>query len=279
MTPGTTLGLIVPLGSGPDLAPVTRLAGSGLVDSLWVRDLPILDSLDPDRGQESDPWWCLGRLCVEAPDVKEYGTASVILGVRHHWVVARAAMGAQRDSGGRFVLGVGSGGKPAMNAALGIAGRPLAQFADEWRRLRDALQAGGNDDVTLHVPPGLQPPPMHLATSDLRRWEAIEGDADGWQTFLTDDIDRFRRDLARVQAISGRPIEVTLRADVDVVAPDQAAESPDFTAPHRGRVRCTARQLPTLVKPWTGDPVRRVLLRLHGHEPEAAVYELRSALN
>jgi alkanesulfonate monooxygenase SsuD/methylene tetrahydromethanopterin reductase-like flavin-dependent oxidoreductase (luciferase family) len=279
MTPPTTLGLIVPLGSDPDLGRAARLAGSGVIDSLWVRDLPVLGSLDPDHGQGSDPWWCLGRLFAEAPNVKEYGTASIILGVRHPWVVARAAMGTQRDTGGRFVLGIGSGGKPAMNAALGIAGRPLPRFADEWRRLREALRTGGGDGVTLHPPSGLRPPPMHLATSDLRRWEAIEGDADGWQTFLTGDIDRFRRDHARVQAISGRPIEVTLRADVEVVAPTHAGNSPYFTAPHRGRIRCTARQLPALVRPWTGDPVRRVLLRLHGHEPESAAHELRSALN
>lgn len=243
-----------------------------------MRDLPVVDVGDPDAGQGTDPWWYLGRLCGGGRPPGPVGTASVILGVRHPLVVARAAAGAQVETGGRFVLGVGTGGKPAMNRALGGAGRSYADFAAQWAELRAALRGQvPGEAVSMSVPPGYRPPPVLLATSDLRRWRAIEGDADGWQTFLTDDRSRFDADHTEVCAIRGAATVVDLRLDVELVPPDQAGLEPVFTEPRRGRVRCAADQLPKLVRPWLGKPVRRILLRAHGHEPEAAVRHLSAS--
>ena len=279
MTPPTTLGLIVPLGTAAETAPVTRLLEERVVESVWVRDLPAVDVGDDDTGQGADPWWYLGRLRGAGPPPGPVGsavlgTASVILGVRHPRVLARAAAGAQIDTGGRFVLGVGTGGKPAMNGALGVAGRSYADFAAQWADLRAALRGLTEGAVSLRLPPDFAPPPVLLATSDLQRWRAIEGDADGWQTFLTDDRAGFDRAYADVAAIRGAETPVDLRLDAELVPTDRAGRTPGFTAPERGRVRCSADQLPGLVRPWLGEPVRRILLRAHGHEPERAVRRL-----
>lgn len=273
----TALGLIVPLGAAGDLGAVTRLLEQQVVDSLWVRDLPAVDAGDDDAGQGADPWWYLGRLCGAGRPPGLVGTASIILGVRHPRVVARAAAGAQLDTGGRFVLGVGTGGKPAMNRALGVAGRSYAEFGVQWAELRAALRGIGDDAVSLRLPPAFRPPPVLLATSDLNRWRAIEGDADGWQTFLTDDRAGFDADHAQVCAIRGSSTAVDLRVDAELVPAGQAGQAPLFTHPARGRVHCTADQLPGVIAPWLGEPVRRILLRVSGHEPEAAVRHLSSS--
>lgn len=277
MTRSTTLGLIVPLGSAAEIGPVTRLLEERVVDSVWVRDLPAVDTGDADTGQGSDPWWYLGRLCGAGRPPGLLGTASVILGVRHPRVLARAAAGAQVDTGGRFVLGVGTGGKPAMNGALGVTGRSYAEFAAQWAELRAALRGLAEGAVSMRLPPDYEPPPVLLATSDLRRWRAIEGDADGWQTFLTDDRAGFDRAQAEVCAIRGADTAVDLRLDAELVPEDQAGPIPVFADSSRGRVRCTADQLPELVRPWLGEPVRRILLRAHGHQPEAAVRHLSAS--
>lgn len=273
----TSLGLIVPLGDERDDRIVAALVDEQIVSSVWVRDLPAVARSDDDTGQGSDPWWYLGGLQGAGVTPQHLGTASIILGIRHPLVTARAATGAHIDTAGRFVLGVGTGGKPEMNRALEVAGRSHAEFASQWTKLRAALDDTGHPEVSLHLPPAYRPPPVYLATSDLTRWEAIDGDADGWQTFLTDDRRRFLDDHHRVCAIRGAATHVDVRLDVDLHDPARAGSRPEFTHPDRGRVRCTADQLPHLLAPWWGEPVGRILLRLTGHAPETALRHLVSS--
>jgi Luciferase-like monooxygenase len=105
---------------------------AGHVDGVCVRDLPcvLATTRTPVRRRtRSRPW-------VSSPDdslrFRTLGTASIILGTRHPVVIARAAAGLQHLTGGRFVLGVGTSGKPPMNRALGVNDRPLRDFARDW---------------------------------------------------------------------------------------------------------------------------------------------------
>jgi len=91
---------------------------------VWVRDLPVVGSSDLDQRQGTDPWWCLGWLSGSLDDSTVVGTTSIILGIRHPLVVARAAVGAQLSTGARFVLGVGSRGKGRDERCLGYR-RPV----------------------------------------------------------------------------------------------------------------------------------------------------------
>ena len=138
-------------------------------------------------------------------------------------VPARAAAGLQHLTCGRFVLGAGTGGKPAMNRALGIAERSIGDLASDWTTVRRTLAAPESccPDIKFKVPARYRPPQLQLATTDLSKWEAIDGDADGWQTFVTDPASFVDADQ-RVCAIRGGPISVAVRLDAIVVQTDDA---------------------------------------------------------
>lgn len=274
-----SLDVLLPVGprpfdpAEPDL--VRTAVAEGLVQGLWVRDLPCVPAGDPDVGQGGDPFADLALLVGSGVDrgVATLGTASLILGLRHPLVVARAVIGLQSRTACRVVLGVGTGGKPAMNEALGVADRSMHDFAVRWRQLRDVLHGHGAGAATVVVvPEGYVPPEMHLATSDLRRWEAIQGAAEGWQTFLSSP-EHYLRTREEVLAVRGAPLRVCVRADVHVGGTGSAPEVTD-----RGRVRCTAAQLVPLVRTWLQLPLDHLLLSVRGADPLTTLRTLRAAL-
>ena len=108
-----TLGLLAPLTAEPfaheEAGAVRDALRTGLVDAVWARDLPLVPAGDTDAGQGDDPFAYLAGVTAGLDPPGAVGTASVILGIRHPLVVARAAVGAQLAARGRFVLGVGGG--------------------------------------------------------------------------------------------------------------------------------------------------------------------------
>lgn len=98
-----TLGLLAPA-AGRLFHPdedrlVDRWCAERSIDAVWVRDLPCLPDGDPDQGQGADPFGYLAHLHGRGTRLDVMGTASVILGTRHPLVTARAAVGAQNQSG------------------------------------------------------------------------------------------------------------------------------------------------------------------------------------
>lgn len=277
-----SLDLLLPVGARPfdpaEPALVRQAVDEGLTEGLWIRDLPCVPTGDPDVGQGGDPFADLAYLTGVGLDrkVATLGTASMILGVRHPLIVARAVAGVMARTRCRVVLGVGTGGKPAMNEALGIAGRTMTEFAEQWRRLRQAVRGAGDPDRTrdtvLVIPDGYQPPAMHLATTDLRRWEAIEGDAEGWQTFFSTP-EQYLADRDRVIAVTGRTPQVCVRTDVQIIPGSGAA-----VVGERGRVTCTVGQLVGLLRTWRQLPVDHLLLSLRGADPLATLRTVRERL-
>ena len=271
------LGLLVPLTHDPFAAgeqeAVEAALTAGHVDGVWVRDLPCVPRDDADVGQAADPFAHLGFLAGRSLPFRTLGTASIILGTRHPVVIARAAAGLQHLTGGRFVLGVGTGGKPAMNRALGVDDRPLHDFVRDWRTLRSVLQRLDTWEPAVVVPtaPGRPPPAVFLATTDLAKWRAIDGDADGWQTFVTTPS-HFLETYAEVCAVRGGPTDVAVRLDATVVPSEAAPMTPNVGA--RGRVACSSGQLTRLVDEWRQLPVRHLLLRLRSPAPLAVLRSL-----
>lgn len=274
-----SIDLLLPVGADPfdplEQQRVRAAVEEGLTDGLWVRDLPCVPTGDADTGQGGDPFAHLAYLAGAGlgRGVRTLGTASVILGVRHPLVVARAVVGLQALAGCRVVLGVGSGGKPAMNDALGISGRSLEAFADGWRALRDSLHRRGGGATQLVVPAGYRPPDMQLATTDVARWAAIGGDAEGWQTFLSTP-ERYLRDLAQIRAVRPGALGVCVRADVTI---DRAAGGAAEVG-ERGRVRCAPGALAALLRPWLDLPVDHLLLSIRGADPLATLRSVRESL-
>jgi alkanesulfonate monooxygenase SsuD/methylene tetrahydromethanopterin reductase-like flavin-dependent oxidoreductase (luciferase family) len=283
--PAPTFGLLAPLSplddrrgvGGPQASPaddgLAEVARDGLVDAIWLRDLPVVPTDDDDTGQGTDPFAHLGHLAgvVGAPTV--LGTASVILGARHPLVLARAALTVQAQSGGRFILGLGTGGKPAMNAALGVADRTLDSFAQEWWAVRRALRGDVGDDVRLRMPVPWPPPPVYLATTDTERWRAVDGDPEGWLAFAADEK-AFSSQHDAFSRISGRPVETAVRFDLTVLVPDDAGADP---IPVRGRAGGTIDQLCSLLARWRRMPVSHLLVNVRSEDPVADLRRLREA--
>jgi alkanesulfonate monooxygenase SsuD/methylene tetrahydromethanopterin reductase-like flavin-dependent oxidoreductase (luciferase family) len=274
-----SLDLLLPVGAHPfdpeEPTLVRRAVEEALTDGLWVRDLPCVPAGDPDLGQGGDPFADLAHLSGAGLDegVRTLGTASVILGLRHPLVVARGVVGVMARARCRVVLGIGTGGKPAMNEALGVADRTMAEFAEQWTRLREAVRGSGDEAMSrrtqLVTPDGYHPPDMHLATTDMRRWEAIEGDAEGWQTFLTVP-EEYLAAWEDVMAITGGVPQVCVRADVTITS-----ETGALVVGERGRVTCTVGQLVGLLRTWRQLPVDHLLLSLHGADPLATLRTVR----
>lgn len=271
--------LLLPVGQQPfdpgELGRVRAVVEEGLAEGLWVRDLPSVPIGDPDVGQGGDPFAHLAFLAGRGLDrgVGRLGTASIILGLRHPLVVARAVVGLQAQARCPLVLGVGTGGKPAMNDALGISGRSLRDFAALWRELREMLHRPGNGATAFVVPDGYHPPDMHLATTSLARWEAIGGHAEGWQTFLSTP-EGYLRTLDDVLAIRQGPLRVCVRADITLTG---ALSAPPYVADRR-RVTCHPQQLVALLRTWSQLPVDHMLLSLRGADPLATLRLVRESV-
>ena len=283
--PSPTFGLLAPLVALNDRGAVEGRRGSpaddglvevarnGLVDAIWLRDLPVVPTGDDDTGQGTDPFAHLAHLAGAAVVPPVLGTASVVLGTRHPLVLARAALTVQALSGGRLVLGLGTGGKAAMNSALGVADRTLSSFAQEWWAVRRALRGEVGDDVRLQMPGPCHPPPVYLATTDTERWRAVDGDPEGWLAFAGDErhFASQHDDLCRV---SGRPVETAVRFDLTVLQGDDAASQ---VVPLRGRAGGTIEQLCALLARWRRMPVKHLLVNVRSEDPVGDLRRLREA--
>lgn len=246
-----------------------RAVGEGLVNAVWVRDLPVVPLGDADAGQFDDPFAYLARIPPGENATHTIGTASLILGIRHPLAVARAAAGAQVASSGRFVLGVGSGGKPAMNDSLGVADRSADVFADRWRELRAAVAGQMGSTVELALPVPWTPPPMYLASARTTHWSAIDGDADGWMAFLEPWLDLERTLDAITRTRSGAAPPVALRIDLSL------GDDP-LRLEERGRLHCRVSDLADVFRRLRDHPVEHVMLRVVDDDAESVLRTVRA---
>ncbi len=135
-----SVGLVVPL-ERYDAGPVptmehhldrARLADALGFSALWLRDVPFNVPSFGDAGQVFDPFVYLGFLAAQTKHIA-LGVASTVLPLRHPAHVAKAAASADVLSGGRLILGVASGDRPAEYPALAIP------FSDRGDRFRESF--------------------------------------------------------------------------------------------------------------------------------------------
>ncbi len=151
---GLTLPLMAPGSSEVDLnrqlALAERAEALGFA-ALWVRDVPLNSPDYPDPTGHSDPWVLLGALAARTRSIALI-TGAIVLTLRHPLHVAKAAVSVSALSGGRLVLGLGSGDRPAEYAAFGRnTEERRALFRSHWETVAAAL------DVDSRVIPDLVP--------------------------------------------------------------------------------------------------------------------------
>jgi luciferase-type oxidoreductase len=200
--------------------------------SLWVRDVPLNSGDYPDPVGHLDPWVLLGALAACTRRITLVSGA-IVATLRHPLHVAKGAVSVASLSGGRFVLGLGSGDRPAEFAAFGAdASQRRRLFATRWERIAAALAdpsriepdlpGEAHDDFAL-LPSAPAPVPMFAVGSGGQSVDWIARHAVGWMTYHREpSIQRDRHRLWRLaveRAVPGqfRGFGVSMRLELSDV--------------------------------------------------------------
>lgn len=195
-----TLGLMTPLAhaSGQmarldETFELAALADELNFAALWTRDVPLMIPQGSDNTASAldDPFLWLAGLASVTRRIA-LGAAAIVLPLRHPLHVAKASLTLDRLSAGRFILGLGSGDRPAEFASFGedLEMRKDA-FRSRWALLRAALspiaqertpllEATGGYDL-MDVPQARIP--MIVVGSARQSLQWIAEHADAWATY------------------------------------------------------------------------------------------------
>ncbi|HEX2654969.1 MAG TPA: LLM class oxidoreductase [Xanthobacteraceae bacterium] len=159
--------------------------------ALWFRDVPLRDPSFGDVGQVYDPWVYLAWIAAHTREIA-LATGAIILPLRHPIHTAKAAASLDRLAGGRLVLGVATGDRPAEFPAFGV---PLetrgAQFRENFHVLKSVLRDsfpalesiyGRMQNVDL-VPKPAGKLPVLVTGASQQPIEWIAEHADGWVVY------------------------------------------------------------------------------------------------
>ena len=143
-----TLGLMTPFDALPDRLPdideneqLASLADKLGFAALWARDVPLMIPQGSENTASAldDPFLWLASMAFATQHIA-IGAAAIVSPLRHPLHVAKAAMSLDRLSGGRFILGLGSGDRPEEFAAYGADLEARREsFRERWHLLRAAL--------------------------------------------------------------------------------------------------------------------------------------------
>jgi len=237
-----SVGLVVPIAAYPE-SPIpdmrrhmerVELAERLGFSAVWLRDVPFNVPSFGDAGQLFDPFTYLGYLAARTSRIA-LGVASIILPLRHPAHVAKAAASADVLSGGRLILGVASGDRPAEYPAMNrdFAGRGetfrfsfdyIRRMADDWPEVNGAL-GRISADMDMLPKPVAGRLPLLVTGSSRQAPEWVAANADGWMTYpQSPDIQRTAIDQwqERVRLAGLRPKPVLQPLYVDLAAdPDE----------------------------------------------------------
>jgi len=114
-------------------AEVARLAEEVGIAALWLRDVPFYDPTFGDVGQILDPMVYAGWLATKTRNIA-IGTGGIVAPLRDPLIVAKQAASVDQLLGGRFLLGMASGDRPAEYPAFGVA------YHTRTERYREAVE-------------------------------------------------------------------------------------------------------------------------------------------
>jgi luciferase-type oxidoreductase len=291
MTAGhLTLGLMTPLArtrdAPADFALETALAARADalgIAALWTRDVPLIVPQGSAREAAvlDDPFVWLAALAVAAPNVA-IGTAAAVLPLRHPLHLAKAAWSLDRLSGGRMILGLGSGDRPEEFAAFGAGAAPEILFRERWELLRAALAPAGDAHARARLleagggfvpsPPPARRIPMMAVGSARQSLQWIAAHADAWATYHREEarqqgrIALWRRALIERASGADKPFVQSLQLELleDADAPAEPLEL---------GLRAGRHALLGYFERMAGLGVAHMLLNLQGARPIAEQLE------
>jgi alkanesulfonate monooxygenase SsuD/methylene tetrahydromethanopterin reductase-like flavin-dependent oxidoreductase (luciferase family) len=253
-----------------DYLTMARMSEAIGLDSLWVGDHLLYDNPGEARRAPWECWSLLSALAVATERV-ELGPLVLCAGFRNPALTAKMADTVDEISGGRLILGLGSGWHEPEFTAFGVPfDRRFARFTESFSIIRGLLQDGRVDfegefhsarDCEL-LPVGPRPGgiPLMIGSMGEKMLRLTLPHVDQWNIWYADfgnSVDGLRPHLERVDRICrevGRnPVEVERTAAVLVTGPGGSFRSSGATA-EQG------------VQGFSGDPVEiaRNLLAFEG---------------
>ncbi|WP_076860211.1 TIGR03571 family LLM class oxidoreductase [Bradyrhizobium mercantei] len=185
---------------------LARLADKLGFTAVWVRDVPLNGPWYPETFGHPDPFSMLGAIAM-ATSRLSIGTAATVLTLRHPLHIAKAAITLDRLTGGRFVLGLGSGDRREEFAAFDADTQDhKILFQRHWSALAAALEQPSRiaqnllaPAVTYEMrPSALSRIPMVAIGSAGQSLEWIARNCSGWTTYhRPPDVQRDRHAMWR----------------------------------------------------------------------------------
>ncbi|HSB39696.1 MAG TPA: LLM class flavin-dependent oxidoreductase [Gaiellaceae bacterium] len=177
----------------PELLAVARAAETAGFDSIWVGDhLLYRGDGRPERG----PWDAWSVLAALAASTERVRLGPLVAATAFHppGLVARMAAAIDEISGGRFVLGLGTGWNEVEFRAFGMPfDHRVARFEEAFEIIRRLLTGervsfeGRYHRVedALLLPPPRRPVPLLVGTTGPRVMAAAEPHADWWNCWYS----------------------------------------------------------------------------------------------
>lgn len=283
-----SLGFVLPLRreAGPEVDFARQIELAALAERLgftaiWVRDVPLNGPWYPEEFGHLDPMVMLSAIAARTSRIA-LGTAATVLTLRHPLHIAKAAVSLGLLSGGRFVLGLGSGDRREEFAAFGQSTDDRRDlFRDHWERLAAALEIPPliipdipGDSFELR-PAARTPIPLLAVGSGGQSLEWIARHSMGWATYHRppevqhDRYALWRRAVAHTAPGEFRSFSSSLRVDL---ARDRAAPAEPLELGYRTGVL----GLRAVIEEMRDSGVHHVMLNLtpDGRPPEEAMAEI-----
>lgn len=283
-----TLGLMTPLLRAPDAAAdlpremaLAARAGALGIAALWTRDVPLIVPQGTAREAAvlDDPFVWLAALALAAPGTA-IGTAAAVLPLRDPLHLAKTAWSLDRLSGGRMILGLGSGDRPEEFAAFGVGAERDAAFRQRWALLRAALAPEpAQRTPLLEATGGFAPTalpaaciPMLAVGSARQSLQWIAANADGWATYHREEARQQGRIALWQRALQersgGAPKPFVQSLQLELLADPDAPATPLELGLRTGR-----HALLDYLGRMAGLGVAHMLLNLQGPRPIAEQVE------
>lgn len=244
------IGIVLPIEEAPDgtaptysaIREMAVAAEAGGLDSVWVYD-HLLFRFDGEESGLHECWTILAAV-ADATQRVELGTLVMCTAFRNPGVLAKMAATLDHISGGRLILGIGTGWHDPEFEAFGLPiDRKVSRFEEAFAIIRDLIRTGRADLDGTYVqardaflrPAARADLPILVAAKGPRMLELTARHADAWNLawfgLPNERLARVRGELADACRRVGRdPASLSITVGVNVRFPDLAAPGDDGPA-------------------------------------------------